>query len=149
VSWIEALHGSTWLYSLLQVVHIAGFVVLVGSVAMFDLRVLGFSRRTPVEALARHLLPWSIGACAVVLPSGLLLFAVDAGQLVSNRMFLLKMLLIAMAGANALAFHTGPYRTVAAWNTGVAAPAIARAHALLSLVLWLGVLAAGRFIAYV
>lgn len=149
MSWIEALRGSTWLYPLLQVAHIAGFAMLVGSVAMFDLRVLGWSRRIPVDALARHLLPWSIGAFAVVVPSGLLLFSVEAGELVSNRMFLLKMLLIGMAGANALAFHTGSYRGVAAWNTGVAAPASARAHALLSLVLWLGVLAAGRFIAYV
>jgi hypothetical protein len=120
--------------------------VLVGAVAMFDLRVLGFGRQLPVKALARHLLPWSAGSMLLVVPSGLLLFIADPLALLANRVFLLKLGLILAAGVNALAFHAGPYRHAHAWSER--APPVAVLHALLSLALWIAVIAAGRLIAY-
>jgi hypothetical protein len=142
-----AMRANPWLYPTVEIVHIAGFAVLVGAVAMFDLRVLGLGRELPVRALARHLLPWSAGSMLAILPSGLLLFAAEAPDLAANRVFLLKLLLIGAAGINALAFHAGPYRTAAQWPDR--APARARLHAALSLGLWLAVLACGRLLAYV
>jgi hypothetical protein len=56
--------------------------------------------------------------------------------------------LLVAAGLNALAFHRGAFRSVAGWETGHAVPATARAAAVLSLVLWVGVIAAGRLLAY-
>lgn len=142
-----AMRGHAWLYPAVEIVHIAGFAVLVGAVAMFDLRVLGFGRDLPVRLLARHLLPWSVGSMLLVLPSGLLLFAAEAPDLAANRVFLLKLALIGAAGLNALAFHGGPYRSAARWESR--APPRARLHALLSLLLWLAVIACGRLLAYV
>ena len=142
-----AMRGTTWLYPAVEIVHIAGFAVLVGAVAMFDLRVLGFGRDLPVRVLARHLLPWSMGSMLLVLPSGLLLFAAEAPDLAANRIFLLKLVLIAVAGLNALAFHSGPYRSAERWESR--APPRARLHAELSLLLWLAVIACGRLLAYV
>ena len=142
-----AMRGTAWLYPAVEIVHIVGFAVLVGAVAMFDLRVLGFGRDLPVRLLARHLLPWSVGSMLLVLPSGLLLFAAEAPDLAANRVFLLKLALIAVAGLNALAFHGGPYRAAERWESR--APPRARLHAVLSLILWLAVIACGRLLAYV
>lgn len=142
----QALRESAWLYPAIETLHIVGFAVLVGAVAMFDLRVLGFGRQLPVQALARHLLPWSAGSMLLVVPTGLLLFVADPLALLANRVFLLKLGLIGVAGLNALAFHAGPYRQAGAWPRR--APPRAIVHALLSLGLWIAVIACGRLIAY-
>lgn len=143
-----AIRGSLWLFPVVEAIHIAGFVVLVGSVVMFDLRVLGFSRAIPVRALARHLLPWTIASIAIVVPSGLVLFLAQP-ELLGNRVFIAKLVLISLAALNAAAFHAGPYSGVAAWDRDVVAPPAARVIAALSIVIWLAVIGAGRFIAYV
>lgn len=142
----QALRESAWLYPGVETLHIIGFSVLVGAVAMFDLRVLGFGRQLPVKALARHLLPWSAGSMLLVVPTGLLLFVADPLALLANRVFLLKLGLMVLAGLNALAFHAGPYRQAAAWPQR--APPRAMLHALLSLGLWFGVITCGRLLAY-
>jgi hypothetical protein len=142
----HAMRDGAWLYPVVEIVHIVGFSILVGAVAMFDLRLLSFGRTLPLRALARHLLPWSWAALALIVPSGLLMFATQP-ELLDNRAFLLKLALIAVAGINALAFHTGPWRGVEHWHD--ASPPLARLHACLSLLLWIGVIACGRLLAYV
>lgn len=142
----QAMREHAWLYPIVETLHIIGFAVLVGAVAMFDLRVLGFGRQLPVKALARHLLPWSAGSMLLVLPTGLLLFVADPLALLANRIFLLKLALIAVAGLNALAFHAGPWRRAEAWPERT--PGRAILHALLSLGLWIAVIACGRLLAY-
>ena len=144
----QALREHAWLYPAVETLHIVGFAVLVGAVAMFDLRVLGCARRLPVDALAAHLLRWAVASLLLIVPAGLLLFASAPGDFLTNRTFGLKLALIALAGANALAFHLGVYRGVAGWNVAAPAPLRARAHALLSLLLWIGVIACGRLLAY-
>jgi hypothetical protein len=144
-----AMRQSLWLFPAVETVHIVAFAVLVGSIAIVDLRVLGFSRTLPVTALARHALPWTVGAFAVAVPTGLLLFTAHASDLVANRAFVLKITLIMIAGTNAAWFHLGPYRSVAAWDTAAAAPLPARACAALSLLVWVGVIVCGRMLAYV
>lgn len=143
---VRTLREHAWLYPAVETLHILGFAVLVGAVIMFDLRVLGFGRQLPVKALARHLLPWSAGSMLLVAPTGLLLFVADPLALLANRVFLLKLGLIALAGLNALAFHMGPYGGADAW--GERAPARALLHALLSVGLWIAVIACGRLLAY-
>jgi hypothetical protein len=143
-----AMRQWLWLYPSVEIVHIIGFVTLVGSVAVFDLRVLGLSKRIPVSALARHTLPWSLGALLLVVPTGLMMFTAHAADFVSNRAFVLKMMLLMTAGANAVWFHLGPYRSVARWETGVPAPAAAKLSAALSLAIWFSVISCGRLLAY-
>jgi len=141
------MRGNAWLYPLVETVHILGFVLLVGAVAMFDLRLLGFGGQLPPRALARYLLPWSAASLLLVVPSGLLLFASQPADMLASRAFLLKMGLMGAAGLNALAFHRGPW-----WRASVAgleADGRTRVHAGLSLLLWVGVIACGRLIAYI
>ena len=141
-----AMRGSTWLYPAVEVVHIVGFSVLVGSVAMFDLRVLGFGRSVAVMAAGRMLLPWSMMSMLVIVPAGLLLFSAHPKELAVNQVFQLKLVLIALAGLNALSFHFGVYRSAPTWNAH--APRLAQLQAAASLAVWIGVIACGRFLAY-
>lgn len=142
-----AMRDSAWLYPSVEIVHILGFTLLVGSVLMFDLRVLGLSRGISVRALARHLLPWSFASLVLVVPSGLVMFAAFAEDLISSRVFTIKMGLVFAAAINTAIFHTGPYRSVAHWDTGATAPVGARLSVALSIVLWIGVIACGRLLA--
>jgi hypothetical protein len=144
-----AMRDSIWLYPAIQTVHIFGFAILVGAVVLFDVRVLGISKRIPVRLLARHLLPWSLAALLLILPTGVLMFASDAVDLVSNRAFVVKMLLLMLAGANAAAFHLGAFRNAEQWDQDTAAPLGAKLHAAASILIWAGVITCGRMIAYV
>jgi hypothetical protein len=144
----KAMREELWLYPAVEIVHIIGFSILVGSVVMFDLRVLGLSRRIPVRALARHLLPWSVAALLIIVPTGLLMFSAHAGDFLNNRAFQLKMALLLTAGMNAAIFHTGPLQSAATWDTNATAPLGARISVALSLVLWFSVIACGRLLAY-
>ena len=143
----EAMRQSLMLYPAVETMHIIGFSILIGSIIAFDLRVLGMARGIPLEAVARLLLrtAW-LGFCIAV-PMGVLLFITEATSIAENPSFRIKMALIVLAGINMLAFHLGPWRSVASW-VGGAAPAAARNGALASVVLWLGVLPGGRLIAY-
>lgn len=144
-----AMRDSLWLYPVVETLHILGFVILVGAVVMFDLRLLGVSSRMPVRMLAQHLLPWSLAALVLVIPAGLLLFLTDAAAIIGNPAFTLKMLLLFLVAANAVAFHLGPFRTVLTWDVHVPVPRAARFHAVVSLLLWAAIIACGRAIAYV
>jgi hypothetical protein len=143
-----AMRQSLWLYPVIEIIHILGFVTLVGSVAMLDLRILGLSKTIPVSALARHILPWTLGAALFVVPSGLLMFVAHAGDFISNTAFITKLSLLSFAACNALWFHVGPYQGVKDWQTGTAAPLAAKASAALSLLLWVAIICCGRLLAY-
>ena len=143
-----AMRQWLWLYPATEIVHIIGIVLLVGAAAMFDLRLLGFSRGLPVRGMAWHLLPWAWVGLGLVLVSGLSMFAAHATEWVTSNVFRTKALLIAVAGLNALVFHRRPYRTVDGWNTDAVATPAARGAAAISLVVWAAVIACGRLLAY-
>lgn len=134
------------LYPAAEILHIMGFVLLVGSIAALDLRLLGFGQTIAVRPLARLLLPLSRIGFLVAIAMGFLLFSADAAHVVRNPAFQAKLLLIAAALINIVIAHVGPWRRITGWAGGV--PAGAKMTALASLMLWLGALTAGRLIAY-
>ena len=142
------MRHSLWLYPIVEITHIAGFVLLVGAVAMFDLRLLGFRRSTSVRALERSLLPWAWVALLLVVPSGVSMFSAHATEFAGNTAFRVKLALLAAAGVNAFLFHRGAFRSAAAWDQHVPTPPAAKAAALASLAIWTGVITCGRLIAY-
>ena len=144
----EAMRRSAWMYPIVEIVHIAGFAILVGATVMFDLRVVGFGRGLAVTTLARHLLRWAWAGLALVVPAGLMMFTAHATEFATNPAFQLKLALLATAAANVAFFHLGPYRTVRAWDGAGEAPGAARAAAALSIAVWIGVITCGRLIAY-
>jgi hypothetical protein len=143
----EVMRQSPIVYPAVETLHIVGFAILVGSIIAFDLRVLGFGRSIGIEQAAQYLLPLAWTGLAIAVPMGVLLFATEATSIAENPSFRAKMALLLLAGINVLVFHRGPWRSVALWPSG-GAPATARAGALLSMLLWIGVLAGGRLIAY-
>jgi hypothetical protein len=152
--WLEtsALGGAMrrwlWLYPAVEIVHIVGFVVLVGAAAMFDLRLLGVGRGLRITDMARHLLVPAQTALLLVLPTGLLMFTAHATEMAQNPAFRLKLALIAAAALNAALFHRRVFRTVGGWDRDAATPPAARLAGVASLVLWTGVIACGRLLAY-
>lgn len=140
------MRSSPALYPAVEILHIIGFVVLVGSILALDLRVLGWGRAIPIAPMAQLMLPLSRVGFLLAISMGFLLFSADAAHVVKNPAFQAKLLLIAAALANVAIAHVGPWRRVALW--GLEAPAGAKATALLSLLLWLGAVCAGRLIAY-
>ena len=148
LAFARAMRQELWLYPAVEIVHIIGFVLLVGSIVMFDLRVLGLSKAISVRALSRHLLPWSLGALVLIVPTGFLMFSAHASDFISNRAFQVKMALLLAAGINAVIFRTGPYQSVSSWDTGVTAPLGARVSVLVSIVIWFSIISCGRLLAY-
>jgi hypothetical protein len=136
----EAIRGSVWTYPLLETAHIASFAALIGSVLLFELRVFGVARAIGVVPLARLALRTALIAFACAAISGALLFIPSATELAAHPAFQVKLVLILIAGLNAAVFHL---------RGGVRGhDAVARLQAMVSLVLLLAVLAAGRLIAY-
>lgn len=154
LAWLEqsapavAMRTWPWLYPSVEIGHIVSFVILVGSVAMFDLRLLGFSSQIPVTALARHLLGWANLSFVTAVATGALLFSSDALAIGVNPAFQIKLGLITLGVLNAALFHLLPLRSVQRWDQKRPVPPLARLIAVFSLGLWLGVIVCGRLIAY-
>jgi hypothetical protein len=143
-----AMRQSLWLYPIVEIVHLTGIALLVGSIAMLDLRLLGLSNSVPVRRLASHILPWTAASFLLIVPSGLSMFVAHAGDFIGSPVFVLKICLILSAGVNAAVFHAGVFRGAAQWDVNRAPPAVARLSAALSLLLWVSVIACGRLLAY-
>lgn len=142
------MRESLWGYPSVEALHIMALGLVFGSIVVVDLRLLGLSREVSASRLARHALPWTVGAFVVAMLTGLLMFTAHAEDFVTNRVFILKMGLILAAGVNAGLLHTGAFRTVAQWDTAVIPPARVRFAAALSIVIWICVIACGRLLAY-
>jgi hypothetical protein len=144
---IAALRESTWAYPAVETAHLLGIVAAIGATVIFDLRLLGAGRSLPADRLARLLRPAVVAGLALLVPSGLLLFATEAPTHWASPIFRTKLLLLAAGAANALLFHLTAWRAVAAWRDGPT-PLPARLSGAFSLVVWASVIACGRWIAY-
>ncbi len=129
------------LYPLVNALHILAIGALVTSAILMDLRVLGLGRRLEVDTVIGVLRPVAVTALAVVVLSGVTLFSVQPVEYFGNFAFQIKMLLLALALANAAAFTT--FRVHRQATSGVA-----QGMALLSVGLWISVAIAGRFIGF-
>lgn len=143
-----AIRDSLWAYPALEIIHILGITILAGAAFLFDIRLLGGSKEPPLMSLARHLLPWSKRGLLLIVPSGLLLFITNAVALAGNPIFWLKMTLLLSACFNGWLFHRKTDRLPGNWQEKHRAPTGLRVFALLSILLWIAVIACGRLLAY-
>lgn len=135
-----SLKTHVWAYPALEVVHIVGIALLLGNLVLLELRVFGRGAALPIQDLARLSLSVALCGFALAAASGLLMFATQPAELLSNRVFTLKMLLLMLAGCNAAWFHGR--------GSLVRLDGLARAQMLASTVVWLAVVVCGRWIAY-
>lgn len=135
-----ALQTSTWAYPALEVAHLFGIALLLGNLVLLELRVFGLGAALPVPALARLSLALAGAGFGLAAASGLLMFGTQPAELLANRAFTLKMLLLLLAACNAGWFHgRGSLHRL---------DSPARVQMALSTLIWLGVLTCGRWIAY-
>ena len=153
--WLEhtplgtAIRESAWLFPTIETVHLFGIILLVGSSLALGLRLLGLAfREERVSNLMRRYLPWTWAGFAVQVITGSLLFASEATKCYGNMVFRIKMVLILLAGVNALVFHTVVFRRAMTWDDAPAMPLSARLAGFFSIILWFGIVAAGRWISY-
>ena len=148
-SWATAIHQSLWLFPMLETAHLFGIVSLVGATSALDLRLIGLTMKgEPVSRIARRLLPWAWAGLTIQVVTGFCLFASEATRCFENKAFRIKMVMLVLAGLNALIFHQTVYRRVARWDEAPATPLGAKFAGCCSILLWFGIVAAGRWIAF-
>ncbi len=143
----EFVRNSTWAFPTLQSLHFIGMTMLIGVVGAIDLRVLGVARGLPIHPLHRFL-PLAFIGFGINLVTGLMFFCHDPFVYAYNMSFRIKMLLILIAGLNALWFRLGVFIDVDKWGPGIEASRLAKVISALSLLIWFAVITAGRFIAF-
>ena len=143
------IRESQWVFPILCVVHVLGLMIAGGTIAFFDLRLLGVGlKQTPVSEMARRLLPWTWTGFAVMSVTGVFLIWSEAARLYPNIWFRAKAVMLVLAGLNVLIFHRSVFRRVGEWDYAAVTPLQARVAGALSLSLWFGILAVGRAIGY-
>jgi hypothetical protein len=144
-----ALHESMYMYPLVESTHVLTLMLFVGLAIVLDLRLLGLILRgVPVSQVAGRLLPWTIAGFVVMTLTGLLLFYAIPVRTYQSIFFRAKVIFLILAGVNVWYFHTRVYKRISEWDRDVITPRAARRAGLASLVLWAGVIVAGRMIAY-
>ena len=122
---------------------------VVGTVLIADLRLLGWSaQRHPVLVVTSEIVPWTWGAFAIATLTGVGLLMPRASAYVANPAFLAKVVLLLLAGANMLALHFVVLRDVARWRAQTTTNRAARLAGACSLLVWAGVVLAGRWIGH-
>lgn len=137
----QAVAQLAWLYPMLEVLHIVGIALLLGNLVLLEARVFGLGAALDVAALARLSLALALAGFGLAALTGTLMFMTQPAELLANRAFVWKMLGLFVAGSNAAVFH--------ARRSLERLDAIARAQMVLSTLLWLAIVACGRWIAYV
>src|SRR5438874_6086474 len=129
-----------WLWPTCETLHYLGLSLLLGTVGLFDLRVLGLARGIPFHTIHR-LIPWGIGAYVLNVLTGILFFFGHPDQYFYNNAFRLKALFMAAAGINILAFYaTTAFPEMKALGPGANASARIKLIAGTSLAMWVAVL---------
>ena len=145
----ELVRENDLLFPFIESVHVLAVCLVVGSIAVVDLRLLGFaSVDRPVGRLMRSILPITVGAFGLAVAAGSLLFISHASKYLENRFFIAKITLIALAGANMAVFHLIGARNLDQWENDALPPLFARVAGGLSLFLWVSVVACGRWIGF-
>ena len=143
-----AIRTSAWLFPLIESFHIVGLAFLIGAVIRLDVRLLGFHAKTSVTEVSRAVLPWTWGGFALAVVTGSLMFSSEAEGLYSNKAFRLKLVMLVLLGINTAVFELLTRRNIHRWDVDHATPVAAKFTAAVSIVLWICVVIAGRWIAY-
>lgn len=127
-------------YPVLETIHLFGLATLFGSLLVVDLRLLGWGRQLDPVTLARRVLPLTLCGFAVAAVSGGAMLFARAADLAGNPYFQAKVLILAVAGSNALLLHSR--------GTLDERSLLTRVQATISIIAWLSIIACGRWIAY-
>ena len=153
-TWLEGLPiaahiGETWWFPFLESIHVVASTFVVGSILMVDLRLLGLAARDcSVSRVTTEMFPWTCGAFALSMVAGLGMFITQANRYMDNRAFQVKLVLLILAGVNMAVFHLRTSRSLAQWDIAAATTFAAKFGGAGSLLLWIGIMLAGRWIGH-
>jgi hypothetical protein len=151
LSWFAQLwpgpqaRGSNWLFGFAEALHFMGLCILFGSLIIVDVRMLGFLKQIPGRAVTVFT-RWAVIGFLINAASGWVFFTATPVAYWGNPAFKMKLLLILLAGINALVFTLLEHRQAVALGPNEDTTMVAKATATLSLTLWLGVLVLGRLL---
>jgi hypothetical protein len=146
-SGVYALMNTAYGWPAIESVHFIALAVLLGSVGLFDLRVLGLAKAIPIPTLHR-LIPFGVAAFAVNIVTGAMFFVSAPDQYMWNPAFRLKVACLAVAGLNVLIFYSVFARGLRTGGPGAEASWPVKLIAATSLTAWIGVIVFGRLITY-
>ena len=148
-SWSTAIHESIYLYAWIETTHVVTLMVFLGMLFVIDLRMLGaIFPKVPASIIAQRLdKPMMIGF-AMMLITGFLLYYAIPVRTTQSLWFRIKVVLLIVAGINAFLFRAKMQASSSSWDLDPIPPKRIRVGAMLSLVLWAGVVITGRTIAY-
>jgi hypothetical protein len=148
-SWATGIRESLDLYPALYTLHIFGFVIMVTATSVLDLRILCLGLRTrSVASVAQLALPWAQAGLAANLITGFLVFSAQAVDMYTNSAFRWKMALVLLAGVNIVLLDTSINRNAGESGERGTIPAAARWGAVISILLWFGIVAMSRVIGF-
>jgi len=141
----KAISTSTWAFAVIESIHLLALSVIGGAVLIVDLKLLGYGIRTQtLEEVARDAQKWFLGSWAVMITTGLLLFWSEPQKLYYSTPFAVKMICLLLGTIFALTVR----RKVTLAGEGRVPPMVMKLVALVSLTLWFGVGAGGRWIGF-
>jgi uncharacterized protein DUF6644 len=144
---IARIMHSAWGWPAAESIHFVGLSLLVGTIATFDLRLLGMAKQIPVAALHR-LIPWGLFGYSLNIFTGAMFLMTEPDQYIYNPAFHFKLLFMAFAGCNALSFYLTAYRRTAIAGAHDDVPRAAKIIALISLSMWIAVIVCGRLLTF-
>ena len=155
LAWLEAtrlassIRDSLYFFPFLESIHVIGLTLVFGTISIVDLRLLGLaSTRRPFSRVAQDTLRWTWFAFALTVVTGALMFITNAGVYYHSLPFRLKMAMLVVSGLNLAIFDRTTMPSVAGWDTDKSAPPAGKIAAAVSLVLWLAIIFAGRWIGF-
>lgn len=145
----RAIGDGALLFPWLECTHVLAITLVVGTIAIVDLRLLGYpAHRRSARRLIVELLPYTWVAFGIAVISGALMFSANAVSYANNAQFQLKLALIVFAGVNMGVFHLSVYRNIVEWDEIHPPPTAARLAGAASLFLWTGVVFLGRWVGF-
>lgn len=145
-----AVRESEMLFPWTESLHVLALTIVVGSIAIVDLRLLGIaSGKRPISKLMKDVLPITWVAFVGALITGLVMFISQAPTYAANFFFQIKMVMLVLVGINVLVFHGMTVRSLAQWDTAKNVPMPVRVAGATSLLLWTCVIVFGRWIGFV
>jgi hypothetical protein len=153
---MDAFRESLFAYPVVEGIHLLGLSLAVGLLALADLRLAGWiMKKQPTHEVLDAFRPWFATGFVLVMISGVVLFMAKATEYAASPLFWVKMLLIALAGANALYFEITLRRAprdTAEISAGSPVSSLAlvspKTAALISLTFWVTIVVLGRLLAY-
>ena len=139
--------ATRWAWPAMESIHFVGLSLLVGTIVLFDLRLLGVARPIPISALHK-LIPWGIAGYCVNAASGAMFLMSAPDQYIYNSAFHFKLLFMAIAGFNATAFYLVAARRTMGPDAEARVPRAAKIIATISVLMWLGIIVCGRLITF-